>query len=268
MTDVHAGLRLYREQLRAAIDADLRRRTTRVRPRRPLRLLVPALAAAAAAIAAVAVLTSGGQVQSADAAVLRHVAAALTPQAGSILHERALVTVEGRAPQPYELWARADGSAYRVIKFGHEFSSDGSSGASYDPVSNTITVSPSGTSAPDDAATTLRGMVDSGAAHVDGAVTLDGRPAYQLTVSGATPNYLNGTVWVARDSYRPLRIVTSFDDPSCGGGCSETISYLTYEYLPADADNMKLLDVAAQHPGAQTVSAGSGQYGGTTTTGK
>src|SRR5262249_2595318 len=116
MNQLHEGLRLYRTELRDAIDADLRGRPNRLRSSRRVRLTVPAFAVAVAAVAAVAVLASHGKVQTADAAVLRHVAAALTPQPGTILHERALVTIEGQVPQVFELWARPDGGAYRVIK--------------------------------------------------------------------------------------------------------------------------------------------------------
>jgi hypothetical protein len=259
MNEIHEGLRPYRTLLRDAVDRDLRRR-------RRTRVAVPALAAAAAAAAAVVAFTGGGHVQSADAAILRHVAAALAPQDGAILHERALVSVAGQPVQVYELWARPDTGAFRVMKFGGEASANGSGFSAYDRESNTITVTPGGGKPIDDPAATVRDMVRSGHARVEDRVVLDGVPAYRLAVSGAADRFQNGTVWVARDTYHPLRIVTTVDGaPGCAASCTETISYQAYEYLPPTDANLALLDVAAQHPGARVVTLPSA---GTTTTSK
>ena len=47
-----------------------------------------------------------------------------------------------------------------------------------------------------------------------------------------------GTAWVARDTYRPLRIETTVEAAiGCPGTCTETIGYTAYEYLPADPGN-------------------------------
>lgn len=249
MNDIPAELRLYRAQLRDAVARDLDRRRGR-----NFVIAVPALTVAAvAAVAVVAISSLGTHAPAADAAILHRISAALAPRAGTILHERALVSVPGQS-STYELWAQADSpNAYRVIKWGHEVSWTGSAYSSYDASTNTISTGsdnagPAGKShEPTDIIATLRQLVQSGQAHVDATTTLDGVPAYRLTVGGSTDRFLNGTVYVARDSYRPLLIETG---AGCLGTCTETIRYQIYEYLTSNPANMKLLDLAAQHPGA------------------
>src|SRR5262245_38463349 len=102
MNDLPQSLRLYSTELRDAIARDLGRRSPAL-PRWALRVAAPAVAIAGAAAAVVLVLSGGPEAPSANAAVLRHVAAALTPPAGTILHERALVTLAGQPPAQYEL---------------------------------------------------------------------------------------------------------------------------------------------------------------------
>jgi hypothetical protein len=211
MTEIHAGLELFRKQLRDAVARDLDRGT---RPRAParlgLRVGIPA-ALVATATALVVALTGSPGVPSADAAITRHVLAALSSPSATILHERALVTL-GSTTSPYELWVSSDPPhAYRVIKWGHE--GTGTGGAAVDP------------------AQTLRSMVESGQAHVDAATTFDGVPAYELTVTGASDRWLNGTVYVSRANYHPLLIDTN----------GERIAFQTYEYLPATPANMALV---------------------------
>jgi hypothetical protein len=257
MNELPTSLVLYRNQLQDAVGRDLAhgRRPAR---RWALRLAAPTVALAAAAAVSVAVFTGGPQVSPADAAILHRVAAALAPPAGTILHEQAVVTLAGQAPARYELWEQADSPhAYRVVKFGHEGSWNGSSFSDYDSASNTIVVQPTqgGGASPDDAAADLRALVQSGNATIDEETTLEGTPAYRLTVSGASPHYLNGTVYVARDTYRPLQIQTTAQTGHDGQQVAETIQYQTYEYLPASAANLELLDVAAQHPGARVITS-------------
>lgn len=214
MTELHAGLELFRDQLRDAVARDLAHPGgTRRRSRRTL-----ALALATGALAAVAatlwMFAASAALPSADAAIMRHVVAAVTPPADTILHERALVT-RGSTTQTYELWIETGGAhAYRVMKWGHE--GTGTSGASIDP------------------AQTLRAMAQSGQAHVDGATTFEGVPAYELTVSGASDPFLNGTAYVSRSDYHPLLIDTT-------GAGGERIAIQTYEYLPATPANLALV---------------------------
>jgi hypothetical protein len=207
MTDLPAGLDLFRGQLYDAVARDLSRR-----PRRRAAARGVIGAAAVGAVAALALTGAGGApAPSADAAVMRHVVTALTAPPATILHERAMVTL-GSTTQPYELWAQSSPPyAYRVIKWGHMGTGNGS--------------------APDDPAAALRSMVQSGQAHVDATTTFAGVPAYQLTVSGASDRWLNGTVYVSRADYHPLQIETN----------GERIMFQSYEYLPATAANQALL---------------------------
>jgi hypothetical protein len=249
MTQTHAGLDLYRHQLREAIALDLDRR----RRRRTLNLALPTAAVAAAATALVLFVTASSPAgpSAADAAILRHVAAVLAPPRGTILHERAMVSVGGAAPVLYELWAQADQPhSYRIIKFGHEAEWNGSTQRflDYNAGANTITTYavPRVPSGPEDLAATLRELVRSGQARVDGTATIDGIHAYKLTVTGAPDRFLNGTAYIDASNYHPLELDTT-------GAGGEVIKFSAYEYLPATASNMQLLSEAAAHPGAQRI---------------
>jgi hypothetical protein len=211
MTQLHAGLELYRDQLREAIARDLddHKRSGR-RGRLVVRAAVPAAAAAAAGALAIS-LTTGTPVQNADAAILHHVADALTSPPATILHERALVTA-GSTTQPYELWTEnVPPYHYHVLKWGH--TGTGSTSAPYDPAAE------------------LRALVKAGKAHVVGTATINGQAAYKLSVSGSSDRFLNGTAYVAKSNYHPLEIDTT-------GNGGERIVFQTYEYVPATAANL------------------------------
>ena len=90
---------------------------------------------------------------------------------------------------------------------------------------------------PLDAAKTLRALVQAGNASVVGSTTIDGIAAYELKVSGAPADTLDGTANVAQSDYRPLRIQTT---------SGEAISYSTYEYLPDTPANLAPLGIPAQ----------------------
>jgi hypothetical protein len=211
MTELHSGLVAYRGQLRTAIDRSHKTRRTRAW------VAAPALGVAALAAAAVLAAGVGTNPPSADAAILRATLAALTPPPGTIIHEKAMVSIPGQSAQPYELWQESDPPyAYHVIKRGHEASSAGSD--SQQAV---------------DLAATLRSLVQNGGATVVGTATIDGVPAYQLAVSGSDQRFVNGTAYVAQSDYRPLSMQTTTDD--------ETITFETYEYLPATSANLALL---------------------------
>ncbi len=214
MTELHAGLELYREELRRAIAQQLEDRR-RPRPRAPRAARMALGAATVVAATALAVtLSTGSSVPSADAAILHRVAAALTSPPATILHERAMVTW-GSTSQPYELWVESTPPYhYHVLKWGHQ--GIGTSGA------------------PDDPAAELRALVQSGKATVDGSATIGGVAAYRLSISGSADRFLNGTAYVARSDYRPLVIDTT-------GNGGERIVFQTYEYLPATAGNLRLV---------------------------
>jgi hypothetical protein len=261
MNELPAELRLYRDQLRDAVARDLGRRGSRYPiPRPSLRVAVPALVGVAAVIAAVVVVvTAGSRAQSADAAILHRMAAALTPPAGTILHERAEITSPTEGTQPFEIWMQADSPhAYRVIKWGHEGSWNGSSFSSYDAASNTITTSAGSSPEPVDFAATLRSLVQSGQATIDGTTTINGVPAYKLAVASSPDPWLIGTAYVATGDYHPLEIDTITN--------SERIVYQTYDYLPSTAANLRLLDLNAHHPSATVVGGAASTTSTTSTT--
>lgn len=217
MTEIHAGLDLYRDQLRHAIVRDLAGRRSSRRRRLTLKAGVPVAGAMGAAALAVT-LVGGTPATTADAAILRHVAAALTSPPATILHERALVTI-GATTAPYELWMEnVPPYHYHVLKWGHN--GMGRSGAPYDPAAE------------------LHALVQSGKASVQGTATVDGVPSYKLTVAGSSDRFLNGTAYVAQDNYRPLEIDTT-------GNGGERIVFQTYEYLPATTANLELVQAAA-----------------------
>jgi hypothetical protein len=218
MTDHHAGLEIYRGQLKEAIAQQLYD-TRRVRRRsgRALRIGVPAAAVVGAGVLAVT-LTAGSPVSSADAAILRHVAAELTTPPATILHERALVTANGTTA-PFELWAESvPPYHYHVLKWGHE-----GTGTTSRPA--------------DDFAEQLRALVQAGKATVDGTATIGGVAAYKLTVSGSSDRFLNGTAYVSQRDYHPLEIDTT-------GNGGERIVFQTYEHLPATAANLQQIRAA------------------------
>jgi hypothetical protein len=250
---------LRTELVRAAGRSNRRRRRTLVAARGVVLLAV----VAAAALVGVNVFGAGGAgTDTANAAILHRMAAALAPPSGTILHEQAQISLPGEAAHPFELWVEADSPySYRVIKWGHEGSWNGSSFSNYDAAANTITMDIASQSAaglshePVDPAATLRSLVQSGQATIDGTTVVDGIPAYKLTVSGGPDKWLDGTAYVARSDYHPLEIDTT--------AYSEKIVYQTYQYLPATSDNLKLLDLQAQHPAARVIDASAA---GTTTT--
>lgn len=208
MTELPAELDLFRDQLHDAVARDLSRR-----PRRRVTRGVIGVAGVGAAAALALTVAGGAAPPIVEGAIQRHVVGALTAPAATILHESALVTL-GATTQPYELWVESGPPyAYRVIKWGHEGTGQGS--------------------APDDPAAELRSMVQSGQAHVDAATTIDGVPAYKLTITGASTRFPNGTAYVSRADYHPLEI-----DTTDGGG--ERIVFQSYEYLPATPANRAL----------------------------
>ncbi len=233
-SDIPHNLRDFRGQLHAAVARDLRRPhgplavLALLRPRRRRGFVAYAVGSRRAITLTVALVTAGGPVQSADAAILHGVAAALTPPAGTALHETGTITLPGQAAQSFDLWAQSDaphGVTYGVgpvggAVSGHEARTNSSATAPavLDPDSSDH--------APLDAAATLRALAQSGNASVVGTTTIDGVAAYELDVSGAPDATLDGTAYVAQSDYRPLLIQTT---------SGETISYSTYEYLPASA---------------------------------
>ncbi|HMK92249.1 MAG TPA: hypothetical protein VK576_04560 [Thermoleophilia bacterium] len=235
MNEAHIprGLQAYRGQLHQAVARDLSRShgpltvLARLRPRRRRGFIAYAVGAAAAVALAVALVTAGGPVQPADAAILHHVAAVLTPPAGTVLHEMGTIGLPGQDARAFELWAQADAPYGVVAKSGPV---GGPTPGQHQAETNSSATGPavqgSGSHAPLDAAVAVRALVQSGDATVVGTTAIDGVAAYELQVTAAPNANLDGTVYVAQSDYRPLLIKTT---------SGETISYSTYEYLPSSA---------------------------------
>lgn len=263
MTTHPFDLERFRTELRDAIENDLARRAGRRRTaRRAARLGIPGLLAVVLGVSLALVPGAGPGTQPAAAAILAAAESALTPPAGTILNERAMVTIGHQPPQPYEVWIEANPpGAYRVIKFGREAAWDGKTLSVYDQASDTITV---GTTIPShhfpvDIAATLRSLIASGQARVTGTTLVNGVPTQTLTISnlpsGWASGVANGTYEIARSNSRPLLIQTTVD---CGSGqCPETVRFETYAYLPATPANLSLLNLKAEHPRATVVTPSS-----------
>ena len=248
-TDTPEFLQTYRRQFHDAIEHDLARSGPARRRRRALTFAVPV--GAAAATAATVLLSAGGTagLSAANAAIMRHVRAELTAPPASILHEAATVTLPDGSSAPFEFWSEPGAGVYRVIKFGSEASQSATQNETYDPSTNTVTVSPAPRPShayevahPVDLASKLKEMANSGQATAT-ATTFDGIPAYELRVNASGDQLLNGTAYVAQSDYRPLEI-----DSTKG-----RIVFSTYEYLPATPANDALLAVTTAHPGATVV---------------
>lgn len=231
--DIPQSLRAYRGQLRQAVAHDLAVQPGRASViarlrRRPLVALSVGAAAVAVAVAVVLATGLGAPVSPANAAILRHVAETLTLPAGTVLHETGTVSIPGQSAKTFDLWAQANAPYGVAGKYGPV---GGPTPGQHEAASNSSATGPairgSGSGrAPLDAATALRALVQSGDASVVGTTTIDGVAAYELQVGSAPAATLDSTADVAQSDYHPLLIKTT---------SGETISYSTYEYLPASA---------------------------------
>jgi hypothetical protein len=260
MSVLDTELQQFRHELRGAVAADLERHRVRRRHlRRAVTVGTPGSALAALGLSLGLVLGTGGGMSPADAAILTGAEGALSPPPNTVMHVRAMVTVGTDPAQPYELWATD--TTFRVIKEGVEFAGNvnGSTTSNYDAATNTITtgIYHPPNHAPVDQPATIRSLIASGQAQVTGSTVVDGVPADVLSLTNLPvgSGLVDGTFDVAKSDYRPLLVQTTV------GGSPETVHFETYEYLPATAANLSLLDLSAQHPGA-TVRNGAGTGGG------
>jgi outer membrane lipoprotein-sorting protein len=256
-------LNTLREQLVSGIAAQQPRRQRR---RFVVRFALASAAVATAAVAAV-VFIGGSATQSADAAILRHVRAALAPSAEVILHEQAVATLNGSRVH-YESWQLETAPySFRRIKGPTETSYDGTTLATYDASTNTITEEAATTPRPlDDPVASLRQLLQTGDAKIVTTTTLNGRRVYEITAHSSEAT-LNGTLYVDTATYAPVR--AELPGPGCpGDDCAgpETIDFVAYAQLPVNETNRKLLSVVATHPQARVVAAPPTTTSATSTT--
>jgi hypothetical protein len=253
------------ERLRLAIRTTLGRQLQggpETRRRGRLVLGVAAVAAATVAAAAVALVGIGGSgPASANAAILAHVARAISPPADMIVHIRetgmqpdgtqvvaewwqetnapyALRLIKGRTGGPVDAKGNAGGGVV-------ESASDGTTYSRYDAGTNTISQSPEATAPPlIDPVETVRAALAAGTAQVTGTVTIDGRSLYAIELPNGVVAYFD------RTDYRPVYL----DNPQRDGGVVRT-RVVAYEELPVSPESRQLLSIAAQHPRA-SVDAG------------
>jgi len=101
---------------------------------------------------------------------------------------------------------------------------------------------------PEEFRSAVLALLESGKVRVVGHVNADGRDAIKLESLDGKKTYI-----VDASTYDPIEWTTTGTD----GGV--TYRFPVYEELPVDAESMKLLDLEAQHPGAQVV-RGAGAY--------
>jgi hypothetical protein len=218
----------------------------RARRRRPMRVALgmTAVTAAAAAIALVALggTAGSGGPATADAAIVHHTLAAVTPPANEILHEK-VVGVQNGVQVEAEWWQETSPPyANRVIKgaAGHEgeVSDTGTTTFEYGPGNNTITerrdTSPP---TPIDPVTQIRQELASGQAQVAGTLVIGGSSLYKIDLAGGLIAYVDPS------TYRPLYL----DDPQRDGSVVR-LRVAALDYLPMTPSNRALLSVTAEHP--------------------
>jgi hypothetical protein len=230
--------------IRAALVEELQGRPER---RRRQRLVLGSAAVAAATLAAaiVALIGTGGGPSSANAAILAHVARAISPPANLIVHVKETGVQPDGTQVAAEWWQETSPPyAMRLIKgpLGHEVESaaDGTTSSQYDAATNTIYQHPDST-APTlvDPIETVRAALTDGTAQVAGTVTIDGRTLYKIELPNGVVGYFD------RTDYRPVYL----DNPQRDGSVIRT-QVITYEELSITPASDKLLSITAEHPGA------------------
>ena len=99
---------------------------------------------------------------------------------------------------------------------------------------------------PEEFRSEILALLESGRVRVVGHVNVDGRDAIRLESLDGKEVYV-----VDAATYDPIEWTTT------GNGGGVTLRFPVYEKLPVDSQSMKLLDLEAQHPGAQVVRGAS-----------
>ena len=237
-----------RLRVRATLGDQLRLQP-KVRRRRRLALGSAALAAATTVAATVALLGTGrsGGPTSANAAIIAHVARAMSPPANLIVHVNETGVQPDGTPVAAEWWQETNPPyAMRLIKGAagseHEGATNGTTTCSlYDPGTNTIYQHANCASTKlIDPVETVRAELANGTANLAGTVTIDGQSLYKIELGNGVTGYFDQT------TYRPVYL----DNPQGDGSIVRT-HVLAYEELPLTPANQSLLSLTAQHPNAR-----------------
>jgi hypothetical protein len=192
------------------------------------------------------VSNTGSKPQTAQAAVIRGVRAAITPPLGVILHAK--VENAGAGGGSGEFWqlTRPPYSSRGIKQSAGvtvEYADSGTVSSTYDPATNTITERPDASPAQFTNLFALIGQaLASGQARLIATTTISGQQVYEILLADG------GKGFFRIGSYRPVLL----ELPSRTGQVI-TYSVSVFEYLPATAANLSLLSLSGQHPGAHVV---------------
>ncbi len=239
-------------------DAPLRRRRRFVVRRRPA--LAASLAAAGLAAAAallVAAPFGGSGPSTADAAIIRHADAALSPPPHEILHTK--VAGDGFVAEWWQLTSPPYsflGDKGPVGSATPEQAGDATTALYYDPATNSIHEQ-TGAAPPafSDPLAQVRQSLADGRARVLGSARIDGVDTYKIQFAdkdGFTSQSL--VAYVGQRTYRPVML----SDPQRNGTVVH-LQVVTLEYLPATPANLQSLSLTARHPTAVIVTDGAGK---------
>lgn len=252
-----------RAAVASALEREAARAGRRTLPRRPLVLtLSAALAVALAVVLALVAPWSGGP------SIVDRAAAAIVQGSDTVLHQRVEMTSTNLATgaalgrHTLELWL--DGAAphrYRAF-FQPPFTSRtlevGGSAASlhaavYRPATNTfdthsLQLRITGVNALD----VIRQALASGDAVPQGTTQLDGRRVLRILVHGSGPKRTDEVYYVDPQTYDPVEIDGQgfLVDGAKRYHVSTVERFLTFEFLPRTAANLRLTDIRAMHPTA------------------
>jgi len=247
LAEPHADDERVHRAIRTTLGEQLHARPRRARRRR-LAFGSAAVATAGLAAAIIAVVGTGesGGPASANAAILAHVATAISPPANMIVHVKETGVLGDGTQVGVEWWqATSQPYAVRLIKGpegqAHEAAADGTTSYEYDAATNTVYEHPNPRQPTlIDPVENARAALTHGTAQVAGTVTIDGRSLYRVELPRGVVGYFD------RSDYRPAYI----DNPQGDGSIVRT-EVVTYEELAPTTDNEKLLSITAQHPGAR-----------------
>lgn len=231
-----------------------------VRRQRRGRLVVAAVAAMGVAALVLGVLTAPPGREPATASALERAAAALAPAEGSILHTVARSTVtdaDGTRTERTETWAQTtppyDHRQVTYFRDGtRETASANGRPQAYLSSTNTISTLRPGAEVPEPTGIDvgekrlrdyMLALLRSGEAREAGRAEVDGRDAIRIVAPEQ-----DVTLLVDARTHRPIEWRTVGENPRA----TVTTRFETYERLPATAENLELLSLAAQHPDAKT----------------